>query len=80
MMELLQRAMEVAEVPPAYSPGPGPPEYAANNTVDPELIIGVIEALRRVNNSVCEPASPEDESIGSNCTCGWCFGTELTSG
>ncbi|KAJ6461396.1 hypothetical protein C8R45DRAFT_533023 [Mycena sanguinolenta] len=47
-MMLLQRAVDDAEVPPAYSPGAGPPEYAPNNTVDPKLIIGVIDALRRV--------------------------------
>ncbi|KAJ7189705.1 hypothetical protein B0H12DRAFT_1308070, partial [Mycena haematopus] len=63
-MKILQRAVDDAEVPPAYSPGAGPPEYAASDEADQKLIMGVIDALRRVSDGAYERGSP-GESIAS---------------
>ncbi|KAF7341912.1 Protein kinase domain-containing protein [Mycena sanguinolenta] len=65
-VKILQRALEdaEAEVLPAYTPGVGPPEYAAIGA-DQKLLVGVIGALQRMSKTaVKKPLSPT-ESIAS---------------
>ncbi|KAJ6506728.1 hypothetical protein C8R45DRAFT_970377 [Mycena sanguinolenta] len=65
-VEILQRGLEdaEAEVPPAYTPGIGPPEYGAIG-VDQELIVGVIDALRRISETEGQKLPSPAESISS---------------
>ncbi|KAF8209032.1 hypothetical protein K438DRAFT_257130 [Mycena galopus ATCC 62051] len=62
-MKILQRAVEDAEVPPAYTPGAGPPDYVAYG-LDQKLIVGVINALRRVNDGAGRRLEDKDAVRG----------------